>query len=56
LALLMANASESGPALILVPPNLAIGLYGVTLTMCVLASVVSIRKAMGIDPAMVFQR
>jgi putative ABC transport system permease protein len=56
LALLMAKASESGPALILVPLDLAIGLYGVTLTMCVLASVVSIRKAMGIDPAMVFQR
>jgi putative ABC transport system permease protein len=56
LALLMAKASVFGAALILVPPGLAIGLYGVTLTMCILASVVSIRKAMGIDPAMVFQR
>jgi putative ABC transport system permease protein len=56
MALLMAKGSEAGAALILVPTWLAIGLYGVTLTMCVLASVVSIRKAMGIDPVMMFQR
>jgi putative ABC transport system permease protein len=56
MALLMAKGSEAGAALILVPTWLAIGLYGVTLTMCVLASVVSIRKAMGIDPVMIFQR
>jgi len=40
----------------LVPPQLSFLLYGVTLVMCVLASVVSIRMAMSIDPAMVFQR
>jgi len=56
LSLLMAKGSESGAALILVPLQPALALYGVTLGMCVLASVVSIRKAMGIDPAMVFQR
>ncbi len=55
-SLLLAKASESGAALVLVPPSLAIGLFGVTLAMCVLASVISIRKAMDIDPAMVFQR
>nr|WP_093189155.1 ABC transporter permease [Thiocapsa sp. KS1] len=56
LALAVAKASEAGAAVILIPWELAVGLYGVTLAMCVLASVVSIRKAMDIDPAMVFQR
>ena len=56
LSLLFARGSEAGAAVILVPPGLAVALYGVTLAMCVLASVVSIRKAMSIDPAMVFQR
>ena len=56
IALLLAKASELAAAVILIPWELAIGLYGVTLTMCMLASVISIRKAMGIDPAMVFQR
>jgi putative ABC transport system permease protein len=55
-AIVLAKASERSAALVLVPWELAIGLYGVTLAMCILASVVSIRKAMGIDPAMVFQR
>ena len=56
LALLLAEASALSAAVVLVPWELAIGLYGVTLAMCMLASLISIRKAMGIDPAMVFQR
>lgn len=56
IAMLLGKASERAAAVILVPWELALGLYGVTLFMCMLASVVSIRKAMGIDPAMVFQR
>lgn len=56
LALLLAKASELSAAVVLVPWELAVGLYGVTLAMCMLASLISIRKAMGIDPAMVFQR
>ncbi len=56
LALLLAEASALSAAVVLVPWELAIGLYGVTLPMCMLASLISIRKAMGIDPAMVFQR
>lgn len=56
ISLLVAKGSESSAAVILVPWEMAIGLYGVTLSMCVLASIVSIRKAMSIDPAMVFQR
>ncbi len=55
-SLLLAKASESAAALVLIPPGLAVGLFGVTLIMCVLASIISIRKAMDIDPAMVFQR
>jgi len=55
-ALMLAKASELSAATVLVPWELALGLYGVTLVMCMLASVISIRKAMGIDPAMVFQR
>jgi len=55
-ALLLAKASELSPASVLVPWELALSLYGVTLAMCMLASVISIRKALGIDPAMVFQR
>jgi putative ABC transport system permease protein len=56
IALLLAKASELSAAVVLVPWELAIGLYGVTLAMCMLASLISIRKAMGIDPAMVFQK
>jgi putative ABC transport system permease protein len=56
IALGMARASESGGLLIKVTPELASGLFLVTLAMCMGASVISIRKAMTIDPAMVFQR
>ena len=55
-SLLIAKGSEASAAAILVPPHLTVVLYGLTLIMCILASVVSIRKAMSIDPAMVFQR
>lgn len=55
-ALLLAKGSEAGAAVILVPLPLAGMLFGVTLVMCVGASMVSIHKAMTIDPAMVFQR
>jgi putative ABC transport system permease protein len=56
IAMAVSKASETGNVLILVSPGLAAGLYLVTLTMCIGASFVSIRKAMTIDPAMVFQR
>jgi putative ABC transport system permease protein len=56
ISMLLAKGSELAAAVVLVPLDLSIALYGVTLTMCLMASVVSIRKAMGIDPAMVFQR
>lgn len=56
IALGMARASESGGLLIKVTPELASGLFLMTLAMCMGASIISIRKAMTIDPAMVFQR
>jgi putative ABC transport system permease protein len=55
-ALGVARSSETGTVLILITPELAAALFLVTLAMCAGASVVSIRKAMSIDPAMVFQR
>ncbi len=55
-AMALAKGSELAAAVILIPLGLVLGLYWVTLAMCILASLVSIRKAMGIDPAMVFQR
>ncbi len=55
-SMIIAKGSESTAAAILVPPWLVAPLYGITLAMCILASVASIRKAMSIDPAMVFQR
>ena len=56
IAMALSKGSEAGSVLILVTPQLALGLYLVTLTMCMGASIVSIRKAMTIDPAMIFQR
>lgn len=55
-ALLVAKASQSGMAVILIPAALAAQLFPLTLAMCVAASLISIHKAMTIDPAMVFQR
>ena len=48
-------SSKSGGASILLPAPVAVGLFGLTLAMCVGASLVSINKATRIDPAMVFK-
>lgn len=56
IAMTFANATQGGTVLVEVSPALAAGLFVVTLAMCVGAAFVSIRKAMTIDPAMVFQR
>jgi len=47
--------SEGGGAIIRMPWPMAAGMFGVTLLMCIGASVVSIRKVTSIDPAMVFK-
>lgn len=56
LAMLIAKGSENGTALITVTPTMAVGLFLVTYLMCGLAALVSVKKALSIDPAMVFQR
>ena len=46
-------ASRSGGAAILLPIPVRIGLFGLTLAMCISAAMVSINKVTKIDPAMV---
>jgi putative ABC transport system permease protein len=48
-------ASRSGGAAILLPGVVRVGLFGLTLGMCVSAAMVSINKVTKIDPAMVFK-
>ncbi|MBL8179425.1 MAG: ABC transporter permease [Bryobacterales bacterium] len=49
------EGSRSGDALILMPPQMVAGVFGLAIAMCTAASVLSIRKATSIDPAMVFR-
>ncbi len=54
-SLLVVRASQHGGAAILVPWPMGIGMFFLTLLMCAGASVVSIRKVMRLDPAIVFK-
>jgi len=54
-ALLVSKGAESGNAPILIPPLVAAGAVLLALVMCAGASLISIRKATTIDPAMVFR-
>ncbi|MBV8052339.1 MAG: ABC transporter permease [Acidobacteriaceae bacterium] len=49
------QGSQKGGAAILMPPPMAIGMFFLTLAMCVGAALVSINKVTRIDPAMVFK-
>jgi putative ABC transport system permease protein len=49
------EASQRGGAAILLPLPMAIGMFGLTLLMCVGAALVSINKVTRLDPAMVFR-
>ena len=49
------QGSRSGDALILMPPEMVAGVFGLAILMCTGASILSIRKATSIDPAMVFR-
>ena len=49
------QGSHRGGAAILMPPPMAIGMFFLTLAMCVGAALVSINKVTRIDPAMVFK-
>ena len=55
IALTIAKGSEEGNALISVPPQMVIGTLVLAILMCMLAAMISIRKATRIDPAMVFR-
>ena len=49
------QASQKGGAAILMPLPIAVGMFFVTLAMCIGAALVSINKVTRIDPAMVFR-
>ena len=49
------HASTKGGAAILLPWQMAVGIFFLTLLMCVSAAVVSINKVTSLDPAMVFR-
>jgi len=49
------QGSQKGGAAILMPPPMAVGMFFLTLAMCVGAALVSINKVTRIDPAMVFK-
>jgi putative ABC transport system permease protein len=49
------QGSQKGGAAILMPLPMAVGMFFLTLTMCVGAALVSINKVTRIDPAMVFK-
>jgi len=55
ISLTAAHLSQQGTTAIIVPWQLLVGMFGVTLVMCLAASVVSINKVTRIDPAMVFK-
>ena len=49
------KGAEKGQAPISLPPPVAAGIFAISVGMCVAASVLSIRKATQIDPALVFK-
>jgi putative ABC transport system permease protein len=49
------RASQTGGAAILLPLPMAVGIFFLTLLMCITAAVVSINKVTSLDPAMVFR-
>jgi len=55
LSVFVVHASQKGGAAILMPTPMAIGMFFLTLFMCVGAALVSINKVTRLDPAMVFK-
>jgi putative ABC transport system permease protein len=51
----IANASEAGVTAIVLTPQLAVWMFFITLVMCVVAAVTSVRKVTRLEPAMVFK-
>ena len=54
-SIFVVQGSQKGGAAILMPPSMAVGMFFLTLLMCVGAALVSINKVTRIDPAMVFK-
>ena len=50
-----AHISQQGTTAIIIPQLLASSLLGVTVLMCIIASLVSINKVVRLDPAIVFK-
>lgn len=55
ISLTVIHLARDGAAALILPWEVAIALFGLTLLMCVSASIVSINKVTRIDPAMVFK-
>ncbi len=55
ICLLIVETRRYGDAAIILPWPLALGIFALTLCMCMAASLISIRKVMRIDPAVVFR-
>ncbi len=55
ISLFISHTSLQGTTAIILPWQLVLGLFGLTMLMCVVASMVSINKVTRIDPAMVFK-
>jgi putative ABC transport system permease protein len=54
-SLFVVHAAQQGGAAILLPWQMAVAIFGLTLVMCGIAAVVSINKVTHLDPAMVFR-
>jgi len=54
-SIFVVHGSQKGGAAILMPAPMAVGMFFLTLLMCVGAALVSINKVTRIDPAMVFK-
>jgi putative ABC transport system permease protein len=52
---LVVKGSQSGGAAIAVPAEMVVGMFGLTVVMCIGAALVSINKVTRLDPAMVFK-
>lgn len=51
----VSRSTAAGEAIILLPPEMIAATFGLAILMCISASILSIRKATSIDPAMVFK-
>ena len=54
-SIFVVHASQKGGAAILMPVPMAVGIFFLTLAMCVGAALISINKVMHLDPTMVFK-